>query len=212
LIDAASKPAYERSRPVDQSNDKSGEGGWHGSPPAAGSIDQIRDIIFGSQMKEYERRFQVLEQHNLQRIEELHAEVGSRLDAIEAFARHEFDAYGERLQTEQSSRAEAIQALSSQIGDAARTLSSSIAAYAEKQTHETQDLRRQLTDLSQSLSEEIRKNHAESSQRLDQAVRELDHGKVARKALAELLSDMAARLSGEPATPKASGRGLPRNE
>ena len=68
---------------MDESSEKSGEGGLHcnpadGRPDAAetGSIDQIRDIIFGSQMKAYERRFQRLEERSQQRFDELHAEVG----------------------------------------------------------------------------------------------------------------------------------------
>jgi hypothetical protein len=204
---------------VDHPNDRPGEEGSHfspadGSPGAAeaGSVDQIRDIIFGSQMKAYERRFQLLEEHSRQRIEELHAEVGRRLDAIEAFARREFDAHGERLKSEQSSRSDAVQALSNQIADAVRTLSGSIAVQAEKQANEARDLLRQLADLSQRLSEEIRRTHAESSQRLDQSVRELDDGKVARKALAELLLDMAARLSGEPAAARDPGTDHLRND
>lgn len=197
---------------MDHPNDRPGEEGSNFSPDngspgaaAAGSIDQIRDIIFGSQMKAYERRFHLLEEHSRQRIEELHAEVGRRLEAIEALTRREFDAHDERLKNEQSSRGDAVQALSHQIGEAVRELSGSIASQAEKQANATQDLLRQLSDLSQRLSEEIQRTHAESSQRLDQSVRQLDDSKVARRALAELLLDMAARLSGEPAAPHDPG-------
>jgi hypothetical protein len=172
-----------------------------GSPGAAatGSIDQIRDIIFGSQMKEYERRFQHLEERTRQRIEELHAEVGKRLEAIEAFARREIDAQDERLKSEQTARGDAVKTLSDQIGDALRALSRSIEAQAEKQALESQDLRRQMLDLSNGLSEEIRQKYGEASQRLDQSVRELENGKVARTALSDMLLDMAARLSDEVA-------------
>lgn len=191
---------------MDQSNEKSGEGGMNhssadGSPGAAatGSIDQIRDIIFGGQMKEYERRFQQLEERTRQRIEELHAEVGKRLEAIEAFARREIDAQDQRLKGEQSARSDAVQALSTEIGEALRALSRSIEAQAEKQTHEAQDLRQQMLDLSKGLSEEIRRKHGEASERLDQSVRALENGKVARTALSDILLDMAARLSEEVA-------------
>ena len=170
-----------------------------GSPEAVetGSIDQIRDIIFGSQMKEYERRFQRLEERNQHRIEELHAEVGKRLEAIEAFVRKELDAQSDRLKSEQSARGDTVKALSNEIGEAVRALSSSIEAHSEKQAGEVNDLRQQVMDQSKSLSEEIRQKHGESSQRLDQAVRELDDGMVARTALSEILLDMAVRLSDE---------------
>jgi hypothetical protein len=197
---------------VDQPNEKSGEVGLpcsstdgNSGVAAADSIDQIRDIIFGSQMKEYERRFRRLEEHNRQCIADLHAEVCQRLDAIEAFARKEFEAHGESLKSEESRRAEAFQVLADQLGDAVRALSGSIAAQAEKQAGEAQDLRQALTDLSQSLSEEIRRKHVESSQRLDQGIRELEEAKVARTALSEMLLDLAARLSGQPASSHDSG-------
>lgn len=189
---------------MDKSNEKSGEGGLQcnpadGSPEAAetGNIDQIRNIIFGSQMKEYERRFQRLEERNQHRIEELHAEVGKRLDTIEAFVRKELDAQSDRLKSEQSARGDTVKALSNEIGEAVRALSNSIEAHSEKQASEVNDLRQQVMDHSKSLSEEIRQKHGESSQRLDQAVRELDDGKVARTALSEILLDMAVRLSDE---------------
>lgn len=186
---------------MDQPDEKSGERGMDGSPIAAatGSIDQIRDIIFGSQMREYERRFQHLEERTRQRIEELHAEVGNRLGTIEAFARREIDAQDERLKSEQSARSDALRALSNEIGDALRALSRSIEAQAEKQALEVQDLQRQMLDLSNRLSEEIRQKHGEASQRLDQSVLELENAKVARTALSDLLLDMAARLSDEVA-------------
>ena len=188
--------------------EKPGHGESHrkppdGSPDAAleaaetGSIDQIRDIIFGSQMKEYERRFQRLEERSQQRIEELHAEVGKRLDTIEAFVRRELDAQSDRLKSEQSARGEAVKALSKEIGESVRALSKSIEALTEKQAREARDLRQQTMDLSKNLTEEIRQKHGEASKSLDQAVRELDDGKVARTALSEILLEMAVRLSDE---------------
>jgi uncharacterized FlaG/YvyC family protein len=189
---------------VDESSEKSGEGELHGNPsdgrPDAaetGSIDQIRDIIFGSQMKEYERRFQRLEERSQQRIAELHAEVGQRLEAIEAFFRKEVDAHSEQLKSEHSARSDAIQKLTHEIGETVRALSASIEAQAQLQAHEAGELRQQMMELSKNLSEEIRQKHGESSQRLDQSVRELDNGKVARTALSEILLEMAARLSDE---------------
>jgi hypothetical protein len=193
---------------VAKANEKSGQGGPHRKPadsnpgpvPQAaetGSIDQIRDIIFGSQMKDYERRFQRLEERNQQRIEELHGEVGKRIDTIEAFVRKEIDAQSERLKSEHSARSDADKTLSKEIGESVRALSKSIEALTEKQAREARDLRQQAMDLSKSLSEEVRQKHGEASKSLDQAVRELDDGKVARTALAEMMLEMAVRLSDE---------------
>lgn len=188
---------------MDESSERAGEGGLPRSPAddspqaEAGSIDQIRDIIFGSQMKEYERRFQRLEERSQQRIDALHVEVGQRLEAIEAFFRKEFETHSEQQKNEQIARSDAVQTLSNSIGDAVRALTASIEAQAQKQAHDAHELRQQLMDLSKCLSEEIHQKHDESAQRLDRAVRDLDHGKVARASLSEILVDMAVRLSDE---------------
>ena len=172
-------------------------------PPETGSIDQIRDIIFGSQMKEYERRFQRLEERSQQRFEELHAEGRRCLEAVETLIRKEFQAQSEGLKGEHSARSDAVKALSNEIGEVVSSLSKAIKAQAENQAKEARDLRQQVMGLQKSLSEEIQQKHGESSQRLEQAVRELDDVKVDRTALSEILMEMAGRLSGglPPAKP-----------
>ena len=48
----------------------------------AASIDKVRDILFGGQMRDYERRFIKLEERLLQETSELKDEVRKRLAAL----------------------------------------------------------------------------------------------------------------------------------
>src|SRR5262245_8356625 len=53
------------------------------------SIDKVRDILFGSHLREFERRFIRLEERLVKETNDLKEDVRSRLEALEAFARSE---------------------------------------------------------------------------------------------------------------------------
>ena len=54
-----------------------------------GNIDKVRDILFGGQMRDYDRRFQKLEERLLQETSELKDDVRKRLAALEQFMKQE---------------------------------------------------------------------------------------------------------------------------
>lgn len=161
------------------------------------SIDKIRDIIFGNQMQDYDKRFARLEEGLQKQFKELRSETNNRLDSLEAFIKKEVDALSDRLRNEKSLRESSTNKLSKEIKDSAMNISKNIRQLEEKQNTDTRDLRQQLLDLSKNLSSEIRKEHKESSKALDQAFKELNEDKVARTALSELLLELAIRTSNE---------------
>src|SRR5215210_3122558 len=67
----------------------------------SGNIDKIRQILFGGQMRDYEKRFSRLEERLLKESADLRDETKKRFDALEAFVRSEFEALSERLVAEQ---------------------------------------------------------------------------------------------------------------
>ncbi len=162
-----------------------------------GSVDKIRDIIFGNQMRDYETRFVRLEQRLLKEISDLRDETGKRFDSFELYVNKELESLGARLKTEQDLRAELDKQLSGEIKDASRSLSKNIDRLAEVQSNEARELRQQLLELNKNISAEIRKKGEESSQALDQTAEELRAEKVDRSALAEILMEIAVRMSDE---------------
>lgn len=159
------------------------------------SVDKIRDILFGNQMKDYDKRFAGLENHLQKQIQELREENQKRLDAIEIYIRKEIDSLSDRLKTEQSVRDESTQKLFKDIKDAAKRLTRRIEQFEEKQSNDARAVQQQLLDLSKNLSNEIQKNHRKSSKALAQAVEELSEDKVAHTTLAEILMEVAIRTS-----------------
>src|SRR5262245_38317565 len=48
------------------------------------SVDKIRDLLFGNQMQDYDRRFAQLEERFLQRFKEIESETSRNLGAFES--------------------------------------------------------------------------------------------------------------------------------
>ena len=166
-------------------------------PTETGSVDKIRDLIFGNQMKDYEKRFVRLEEGLQRQVKEMGDATNNRLDSIEAFIKKEIEALSDRLKTEQTMRVESAKELSREIKDSTLLISKNIEQLEEKQSKDSRDLRQQLLDMSKNLSAEISKKQNEASKALDRAVKELDEDKVARSTLSELLMELAVRTSNE---------------
>jgi seryl-tRNA synthetase len=176
------------------------------------SVDKIRDILFGNQMRDYERKFGFLEERLLKEIADLRDETGKRIDSIETYIKKEVESLSDRLKAEQDIRSESDQKTLKELHETAKTLSENVEKLDAKQSKDARDLRQQLLEQSKNLSNEIRKKHQESSTTLHQSVQELQAAKVDRFALSELLIEMAARMSNELSEKLKAGMGDSHNE
>ena len=163
----------------------------------AESVDKIRDILFGNQMRDYEKRFSRLEERLLNEIKELREATGKQLESIDAFIKKEIELLNQQLKSEQEQRVDAAKALSKDLGSNIRTALRRIEKLDEKQSKDSQDLRRQHLDQAKSLSDQIRKKHQEFSRSLQNDVAELRADKVDRSALSQLFVQLAVRMSDE---------------
>jgi hypothetical protein len=171
------------------------DGGAH--PVEGGNIDKIRDILFGGQMRDYERRFSRLEERLVKESADLRDDTRRRFDALETFIKQELEALGERLQTEQRTRDESVQDLSRALKDTGQGLERKLAQFDEQTTRNHRDLRQQILDQSKSLSEEMRQKRDELTALIEREVAALGNDKTDRAALAALFSEVALRLTNE---------------
>src|ERR1700740_3851373 len=75
------------------------------------NVDKIRDILFGSQMRDYEKRFTRLEDTVTKAVETLREDMTKRLDTLSNYIKEETDSLGQRVKTEKSERAEGLKEL-----------------------------------------------------------------------------------------------------
>ena len=95
------------------------------NPPADAAADrnveQIRDILFGGQMRDYERRFQEMNQRIEGEFARLRADADKRLVALERRLDEQVEKLAKGLRQEVGDRNKALDDLESRLLQAART-------------------------------------------------------------------------------------------
>jgi hypothetical protein len=161
------------------------------------SLEKVRDILFGSQMRDVDRRFARLEERIARETRDLKEEIRRRLDALEAYARQESEALADQVRHEQGERTEADARLARELADAARTVERRTAALEEQVSKGQREVRQQMLEQHQRLSDDTRQKIEEVLAALAREAHELRNDKTDRLALASLLKEMAMRLTGE---------------
>jgi hypothetical protein len=161
------------------------------------NLGKVRDILFGSQMRDYDKRFVRLEERLLKVSAEMKEDLRRRFDSLETYVKHEVELLTDQIKTEHSQRAETLATLSRELKDASSDLDKKL-AQLDGQTAKTQrDLRQQILEQSKNLSDEIQQRYEEMSAVVDQSVQELRTDKTDRNTLADLFTEVAMRLNNE---------------
>jgi hypothetical protein len=163
----------------------------------AGKVDRIRDILFGSQMRDYDGRFQRLEEHLAREATEVRAETQKRLDALERFIKGEVDSINSRAATEHGERCNSTDKLGRDLAETARNLDTKINNLSEQTAKNLGELRELLLEQSKMLSAEIKEKHDQMKAGLDHEAAQIRGAMTGREALAEMLSEVALRLKNE---------------
>ncbi|MGA9773736.1 MAG: hypothetical protein WBV94_32195 [Blastocatellia bacterium] len=182
-----------------------------GSPGAdlagAGSLDKVRDILFGAQSREYEKRIIRLEERIARESSDLRGEIKMRFDSLESYIKGEIESLTDRWKTEQGERSESVKELSRELKDLTRTVEKKTVQLDEKVTKTQRELRDQILDQSKNLSSDIRQKYEELSAALDREAGELRNDKTDRSALADMFTELALRLNNEFTLPGAGDLG-----
>src|ERR1700720_147100 len=75
--------------------------------PDAVGVDKIRDLLFGNQMQDYDRRFSKLEDRFLQRFKDIESETARTLSAHESNAKKQVESVAGQLREEKDLRSDA---------------------------------------------------------------------------------------------------------
>jgi len=165
--------------------------------PIPGNVDKIRDILFGGQMRDYEKKFSRLEERLAKESAELRAETKRLFESLENFVKKEIEALAERLQAEQQSRETSVQSVSGELRETGRALEAKIQQSIDRAMRAESDLRQQMLDQSKSLVEEMRQRHEELSGTVDRDLAELNHQKTDRASLSAMFSEFSMRLNND---------------
>ncbi len=174
-----------------------------GLPPEDDNIDKVRDILFGSQTRQIEKRLAAMEEKIDKEIGYLRSETKTTLDSLEQFMRKELQTLTEQLGDERTERNESVDSLSEKIGGTKKLLEKKMGQLSDKLVKDQRETQEQILKQSKTLMEEMHNKNDVIEKRLDQSLDALTHEKTDRMALANLLMEAAMRLKDEFQLPEA---------
>ena len=168
-----------------------------------GNVDQIRDILFGGQMRDYDRRFDELDERSKREAERARAEFIKRFESIEQLLKEQADKHAAQLKKLDTEHKASVEAASVSSDRLAKALRSELTDVDEKYDAGTSALRDRLHKLANETAESLRSSQDEISLVIERMGSALRDEKVARDELAGFFSEMALRLTRQFDLPKS---------
>ena len=180
-------------------------------PPASAaeaqpeSLDKVRDILFGGQMRAVESRLQGLEERLRSEHEALRADFVKQVESLDAFIRSEVQLLGERVAGERTKRTEELKALAAEFKETIRSLEKRHVKLEEATNLADAGLRDQLLLQAERASAELTRLGEHLTADLKRSHHELESTKTDAAALSGFLSELAARVGSLAAPPAKNG-------
>ena len=163
------------------------------SPP--GSLEQVRDILFGGQMRMVDARLHGLEARMQQEQLSLRTDFQREVTVLEESVKKSVTELGERLADERAKRAEDLKVLSSDLKELVKNLERRHQSLEEAASQADAELRDHLFTQGASQSAELAKTADRLSRQLDEFASSLRAEKLDTSALASGLTDLVNRLT-----------------
>ncbi|WP_377477521.1 MAG: hypothetical protein P2A85_03355 [Microcoleus anatoxicus] len=170
-----------------------------------GNIDQIRDIIFGAQLREYDNRFDKIDSELSMMQQDMQARIEQVKTVLSGEMRAAVDSFEKKIKSITLNTQEESADLRQQIDRVNRKFSSSIEALDEAIDSQTSSIRDELSQTRERLSEETRTLKTQVFEELDRRFSMLREVKVSRDDMAEILFELGMRLKGTEFVPELKG-------
>ena len=172
------------------------------------SLDKVRDILFGGQMRAVEARLQGLEERIMREQAAIRSELTKQLADVDASAKRDAQTLSERITAERTKRTEELKALSSELKEILRALEKRHVKLEELTGLADAEIRDHILQQSRATSAEIERLSQRVTTDLNREVTSLRTDKADVSALVTVFTDMATRLGGDTRQPaKGNARG-----
>jgi uncharacterized phage infection (PIP) family protein YhgE len=161
-----------------------------------GNIDQIRDIIFGPQLREYNRRFEKIETSLSSLQEDVRARIEETKNTLSAALRTAIESLEKKIRSLNANAQEEWGNLRQQLEHIDRKFSNSLETLSGEVEANTKSLREDLSQTRSKLQDDIRTLKTQVYEELDRRLSLLGDVKVSRDDMAEILVELGMRLRG----------------
>jgi chromosome segregation ATPase len=163
-------------------------------------VDKIRDLLFGNQMQDYDRRFSKLEERFHQRFKEVEADTARNLSAFESNAKKQVESLASQLREEKDLRADADKEIDRTLREQNQSVDKRLRLLSDQLSQLERDTADRLIAEVQSLREEIKRRNEDIQHTIEKMFAELSNVKTDRNLLAGLFVEVAKCLSQDVGT------------
>lgn len=161
------------------------------------SLERIREILFGGTLHQYERQVNRIRERTRHEVEDLREEVDRRFLELESYVRREVDALGDQITRGLQRQDEALTTLTRDLTGMGEGNAKKIGRLGDQMAKSHRTLRGQILDESKRLTADLRRKHAETLDRIETAIAELQADRVDRATLSGIFQEISVRLNAD---------------
>ncbi|MCA0049206.1 hypothetical protein LB577_20000 [Mesorhizobium sp. B283B1A] len=169
-----------------------------GTPGDAVGVDKIRDLLFGNQMQDYDRRFSKLEERVLQRFKDVESEAKRNLEMYESNAKKQVDSLAAQLRNEKDARADADKEIDRNLREQNQALEKQVRALSDQVNELEREIADRINRNDHLLREEIKQKNEGIQMLMEKMFSDLGNVKTDRNLLAGLFVEVAKCLNQDP--------------
>ncbi len=174
--------------------------------PAPESIDQVRDLLFGGQMRMVDARLQSLDERMAHETSSMRADFERQITELDNAIKKELARHAERLVAERTKRVDDLKALSAELRDSLRSLEKRHNGLEEAAGLADADLRDHLMKQGATFNSELTRTSERLSTELDRITTQLQADKLDASALVAGLTELAGKIAPASAQGKKPAR------
>ena len=155
-----------------------------GGPSESSGVDKMRELLFGNQMQDYDKRFSVLEDRFAQRLRDLETESSRSLGSLESTMKKQLESVAGQFREEKDLRSDADKELERNMREHTQALEKRLAQSSDQLARLEREFTDRLAQEVQGLRDEMRKRQDDTRTTVERMFGELSNVKTDRNLLA----------------------------
>ncbi|MDH3534448.1 MAG: hypothetical protein OER87_01715 [Gammaproteobacteria bacterium] len=161
------------------------------------NVDKIRDILFGNQMRDFDRKFSLLEKNLSDDLAAIRKESSLQIESLKSFIESEIEILGSKLLGEEKSRIEKMDGLDASVNNNVKQLDKKIGDLVKSMDKSSREINQKILKQSQGFSKEISDQIIEIRERMERDRVALSSAKVDKLTLSEVLNSLAIQINSD---------------
>jgi hypothetical protein len=167
----------------------------NGQGEASSGVDKLRELLFGNQMQDYDKRFSVLEDRFQLRLRDLEAESSRSLTNLEGTIKKQLESVAGQFREEKDLRTDADKELERNLREQTQALEKRLAQLSDQLARQGREFTESLGHEVQALRDDMRKRQDDTRATIERMFSELSNVKTDRNLLAGLFVEIAKCLN-----------------